>query len=508
MLLQTNIKLKKALHSKQIFQAISHSCHIKRGYGNNASQYIYHHYFTASRNFDGRKLLYTKPRINILSIRNFLTRSMSTVTFKDMSSQSDTTLKQSVLNDNTLGSSISSNKVNIVQFVDFLKSGDFNGAKSFLSTYNYCTTIDNTLEFKDSLIQHLNPSIAPDIELFNEANDILHDHLIQLAKVKTQDLEKFYQEYIQASLKYNLHKTDPQILNLYNKLSCEGNLPDPNISLFCIYFLSTIISRNFELSPPRKEVSSSLEISEPSFSREPVISINKQHLDKFADLLRNGKVDDAKTLLKINNYATTIHDTLEFSDSLRYHLNSNHDFYNASDRFLKEYLKSVLVPTGNTQELIELTEDYDQYSIKYYLKKSNPQQVLSIYKDLLQKEDFKLSYESKLAIFCTYIKLNDYNLALNFFISNISSSPEFSLSTFVKEIQSLTNELEYNKIQEILRCHYIQKLSPNSEEFTNYITRMFSNKTLTTTNSALNLYQKLCDLGIKLNSITYGAFIM
>ncbi|CAI2183499.1 17412_t:CDS:1, partial [Funneliformis geosporum] len=259
---------------------------------------------------------------------------------------------------------------------------------------------------------------------------------------------------------------------------------------------------NFELSP-KKEFRSSTKMAEL-----PLLSINRECLDTFVKALRKGDVEGAKTLLSVNNYATTIHDTLEFSESLRHHLDSNHELYHASDRFLKEYLKTILVPSGNMQELIKLIEDYNQYSLKYYLEKSSPQQVLSIYEGFLQKENFKLSYESKLVIFCAYIKLNDERSALSFFISEISSSPEFSLPTFTNFIQSLSNELEYNKIQEILRCHYIQKLSPNSEEFTNYIKRLFFNKTLTTTNSALNLYQKLCDLEVKLNSITYGAFIM
>ncbi|CAG8494903.1 12105_t:CDS:2 [Funneliformis caledonium] len=416
----------------------------------------------------------------------------------------DTNFKQSSLNNHTFGSSISfNNKVDIIQFVHLLKNEDLNTVKLFLSTHNYCTTIINTLEFKDYLLEHLSSSTAFDMELFNKANGILYDHLIQLTDIKTQDLVKFNEEYIQASLKHNLHRTDPQVLNLYNELSCKGKSLCPNLDLFCIYFLSTIISRNFELTPPKREVPSSTEITEP-----PLISINREHLDTFLKALKKGDVEGAKTLLSVNNYATTIHDTLEFSDSLRHHIDSNHELYHASDRFLKEHLKNVLVPNGNTQELIKLTEEYNQYSLKYYLKKSHPQQVLSMYEGLLQKENFKLSYEYKLVIFCAYIKLNDGNSALRFFISDISSSPEFSLPTFTKSIQSLSNELEYNKVQEILRCHYIQKLSPNSEEFTNYIKRLFSYKTLTTTNSALNLYQKLCDLEVKLNSITYGAFIM
>ncbi|RIA84931.1 hypothetical protein C1645_808525 [Glomus cerebriforme] len=426
----------------------------------------------------------TKQAPNILSIGNFLSRKFSTtISSKDIQSKNDTALEQSGLNNinnrksDTLQEepSNSSNSLDIIKFINFIKHGNDNDAKLFLSTQNYCTTIDDTLEFKNTLIQHLESS---DKELFDKANSILND------------------QFIQGSLKYNLRKSDPQVFNLYNEISHE-RISEPYLDLFCVYFLSIIISRNFELSLPKHDV---LEV--------PISNINREHLEKFINLLKKGDVEGAKTFLYANNYATTIHDTLEFSNSLRYHLNSNHELYNISDRFLKEYLKNSLIPTGNLQESIKFIQDYNQYSLMYYIKKSNPQQVLYIFKDLLQKEDFIFSDESKLAIFCAYIKSNENDLALNFFISNISSSQKFSLSKFTKNIQPLLKELEYNKAQEILRRHYIQQLSPNTKEFTNYITKIFSSKTKTTTTSALNLYEKLCDLGISLNSITYGAFIM
>jgi pentatricopeptide repeat protein len=478
MLTQTNITLKKGLHSKLI---LNHFHYIKRGFdgGNVRKQHIYH-YFTTSKNFNNDKklLLYTKRTPNILSMGNFLMRKFSTEISKDTSSNNETILNKNDLSDlnnkkiDTLigKSSNSFNSLDINKFIYSLKNGKINEAKSLILTQDYCTTIDNIIEFKNSLIQHLDFS---DAELLNKANDILSD------------------QFIQVSLKFNLHKSDPQVLNLYDELSNKG-IPEPYLGLFCVNFLSIIMSRNFELSPPKHVI------------LEFPINIDKKHLETFTNLLKGGDLEGAKTFLKTNNYATTIHDTLEFSDSLRYYLNSNQELYNMSDRFLKEYLRNNLVPT---QELEKFIQDYNQYSLTYYIKKSYSQQVLSRYEDLLKK-DFIFSDESKLAIFCAYIKSNDDNSALKFFISNISSSSKFSLSDFKKTVQPLLNELEYDKVQEILRHYYIQQISPNTKEITSYVTKIFSNKDQTTKTLALNLYEKLCKLGIPINSITYGAFIM
>src|SRR4051812_23896036 len=100
MLLQANITLKKELHSKQILR---HFHYLKQGLdGSNVQKYIYYHYSTTSRNFNDRRLLCTP---NILSIRNFLTRKVSTA----ISKESPT--KNNNKNDN------------LDNFINFLKDG-------------------------------------------------------------------------------------------------------------------------------------------------------------------------------------------------------------------------------------------------------------------------------------------------------------------------------------------------------------------------------------------------
>src|SRR3954452_14528238 len=108
MLLQVNITLKKELHSKQILR---HFHYLKQGFdGNNVQKYIYYRYFTTSRNFDDRRLLCTP---NILSIRNFYTRKVSTAISKE------TPTKNKTKNDS------------LDIFVNFLKNGNVNDARSF-----------------------------------------------------------------------------------------------------------------------------------------------------------------------------------------------------------------------------------------------------------------------------------------------------------------------------------------------------------------------------------------
>ncbi|CAB4435892.1 unnamed protein product [Rhizophagus irregularis] len=464
MLSQANITLKKGIPFKQI---LKHFHYLKRGFdGGNLK------YSTTLKNiYNDKKLLCTKQTPNIILIGNFLMRKYSTEISKDI----ETPLKHSDLNNNKNDTLISNsfNGLDINKFINCLKNGKINEAKSLISTQEYCTTIDNIIDFKNFLIQHLDFS---DAELLNKVNDILSD------------------QFVQVSLKLNLYKSDPQVLNLYDELSHKG-IPEPYLGLSCVHLLSIIMSRNFELSPPKHVI------------LEFPINIDRKHLEIFINLFKKGDLEGAKTFLKTNNYATTIHDTLEFSNSLRYYLNSDHELYNMSVGFLKDYLKNILFPIVNEQESKKFIQDYNQYSLTYYIKKSYSNQVLNIYEDLLKK-DCVLSDESKLAIFCAYIKSNDDNLAINFFISNISSSPKFSLSIFTKNIQPLLNEIEYNKAQEILRHHYIQQISPNTREITSYVTKIFSNKNQQTKTLALDLYEKLCKLGIPINPITYGAFIM